>query len=431
MSMTPDTGKRIGFVATRIAGTDGVSLEIAKWARILERMGHTCFYIAGQSDRPAERSSVIPEAHFKHALVDAINLQAFREVRRTPELTSQIHELRWVIKQKLQSAIARFELDVVIAENSLAIPMNIPLGLAIVEAFMEGEFGCIAHHHDFAWERERFLVNSVDDFLHTAFPPHLPQMQHVVISTMAAREFARRTSLSCRVIPNIMDFDEPAATGDEFDRDFRPSLGLRDDDIIILQPTRIVARKGIEHSIELVRHLNDPRCKLLLTHAAGDEGGEYLQRVQKYAALMDVDVVFAADRFDEKRGESPDGSKQYSFEDAYRHADLVTYPSTYEGFGNAFLEAIYFKKPVLCNRYAIYRTDIEPCGFQVLLMDGYLTDALVEQVRRVLDDAELRKQMTEHNYAVAARYFSFQRAENELRAILAKPTLCTTRQVVE
>ena len=43
---------RIGFISTRFSGTDGVSLETAKWARVLEEMGHTCFYFAGMM-RPA------------------------------------------------------------------------------------------------------------------------------------------------------------------------------------------------------------------------------------------------------------------------------------------------------------------------------------------------------------------------------------------
>jgi hypothetical protein len=67
MAMKPelrDRPKRIGFVATRISGTDGVSLEISKWVDVLEGMGHACFYIAGQCDRPVEITAVIPEAHF-------------------------------------------------------------------------------------------------------------------------------------------------------------------------------------------------------------------------------------------------------------------------------------------------------------------------------------------------------------------------------
>ena len=45
--------RHIGIISTRIAGTDGVSLEIEKWAAVLEKEGFTCFYFAGELDRPA------------------------------------------------------------------------------------------------------------------------------------------------------------------------------------------------------------------------------------------------------------------------------------------------------------------------------------------------------------------------------------------
>jgi hypothetical protein len=51
-ALTEQGARRLAFVSTRIAGTDGVSLEIAKWADVLERMGIECCYIAGESDRP-------------------------------------------------------------------------------------------------------------------------------------------------------------------------------------------------------------------------------------------------------------------------------------------------------------------------------------------------------------------------------------------
>ncbi|MBC8873878.1 MAG: glycosyltransferase family 4 protein [Planctomycetes bacterium] len=417
------SSQRIGFVSTRISGTDGVSLEVEKWAHVLEAMGHTCFYVAGQSDRPAERTFLIPEAHFTHPTIKQINRLCFEGGRRTLHLTAEIHETAWIIKQRLYDAIEKFKLDVVIAENCLTIPMNIPLGIALVETIVETGLGCIAHHHDFVWERERFLVNAVEDYIRFAFPPALATMQHVVINTKAARDFSRNTGLSCRVIPNVMNFDEPPAPVDDYASDFRETIGLTPDDILILQPTRIVPRKGIEHSIELIAQLKDPRAKLVITHAYGDEGDAYAQRVRRFADLMNVDVIFADRWISTKRGTTEDGAKQYTVWDAYPHADLVTYPSTYEGFGNAFLEALYYRKPILCNRYAIYRTDIEPCGFDVILMDGFLTDETVERTRRVLDDEALRTRMVEHNYEVATRYFSYRRLEAELQAILAKPQL--------
>ncbi len=414
---------RVGFVSTRIAGSDGVSLEIEKWAEVLESMGHTCFYIAGQSDRPEERTVIIPEAHFRHPLILQLTSECFGRLIRTLETTKTIHETIWRIKQLLRRAVEQLQLDLIILENCVTIPVNIPLGVAAVEYVMETGIPCIAHHHDFHWERERFFVNAVEDYLSMAFPPQLPQMQHVVLSSQAAEEFSRRTGLSAHVVPNVMDFDHPPGPPDEYSADLREALGLQEEELMILQPTRIVQRKGIEHAIELVRWLDDMHAKLVVSHYAGDEGYAYERRVRRFAEMLGVDVVLAEGWISDRRGRQPDGRKIYSTADAYQHADFVTYPSTYEGFGNAFLEAVYYRKPLLCNRYAIYRTDIEPCGFRVVLMDGFLTEEVVEEVRHVLRDAEYREEMVERNYQVAQQFFSYRRVAEELGTILAKPKL--------
>jgi hypothetical protein len=118
---------RVGFISTRISGSDGVSLEIAKWANVLEHMGHTCHYIAGQCDRPDDRSIVIPEARFTHPVIKTITDQCFGRVIRTPDVTQMIHEMIWIIKQRLRTAIERLQVDLIIAENCVTIPLNIPL----------------------------------------------------------------------------------------------------------------------------------------------------------------------------------------------------------------------------------------------------------------------------------------------------------------
>ena len=69
--------RRIGIVSTRLSGTDGVSLEAAKWAGVLERLGYACFYLAGQLDRPPERSRLVPEAFYRHPDIEAINTVVF------------------------------------------------------------------------------------------------------------------------------------------------------------------------------------------------------------------------------------------------------------------------------------------------------------------------------------------------------------------
>jgi glycosyltransferase involved in cell wall biosynthesis len=132
-----------------------------------------------------------------------------------------------------------------------------------------------------------------------------------------------------------------------------------------------------------------------------------------------IDVRFIADRVGETRGLTDDGKKIYTLFDIYPHADLVTYPSHYEGFGNAFLEAIYFGKPVVVNTYAVYARDIDPLGFKIIAMSQLVTRDVVEQTRAVLQDAALRADWAVANYKLALKYFSYAVAKRKLAARLA------------
>jgi len=408
MSSTTRTNhKKIGFIATRFAGTDGVSLEAAKWAEVLSEAGHRSYWFAGELDKPAEVSELVPEAHFQTDRNQEILQAVFGHKARPPAVTDAIHELRHFLRGRLRDFIRRFDLDMLIVQNALTIPMHIPLGLALSEVIAETLIPTIAHHHDFYWERVRFSVNAVGDYLRMAFPPRLNNIEHVVINSTAQEELAHRKGLSSIIIPNVLDFAHPPNSHVSCTSALRDDLGLGCDDIMILQPTRVVQRKGIEHAIELVKELDDPRCKLVISHAAGDEGFDYVEWLKEDAHKMGVDL-----RFMESPEISPgepvhDVFRHLSLWDIYPHADFITYPSLYEGFGNAFLEAIYFKKPLLINRYAIFVKDIEPQGFDLVVMDGYLTGRNVEAVREILNSPTRREQMVTHNYQIAARHYSY------------------------
>ena len=414
----PEKITNIGFVSTRLQGTDGVSLETGKWDVVLEKLGYRCFFFAGVSDWNEKQTMVVPEAFFDHPEIKSIQNKCFGITTRATELTGKIHHMRMLLKEKLYEFIEKYEINCLIPENAITIPMNIPLGLAITEIIAETGIPTIAHHHDFSWERQRFLVNCVPDFLSMAFPPVLPSIAHVVINTPADSELSYRTGISARIIHNILDFDTPPPEIDDFNKDVRKDLGLAEDDIFILQPTRIVSRKGIEHSIELVSRLNNPKVKLVITHASGDEGFEYENRVRNFAELMGIPLIINPDLFGEKRKTYPDGRKRYTLWDVYPHADFVTYPSIYEGFGNAFLEAVYFRKPILVNRYSIYETDIEPRGFEVITMNGYITEAVVQQVRDLLENRGKIQTMVDKNFKIAQKFFSYEVLTSKLKSIL-------------
>ncbi len=308
-------------------------------------------------------------------------------MKRDRAVSKKIYQLAIKLKDHLYDFVKKFDIDLIIPQNALTIPLNIPLGIALTEFIAETNIRTLAHHHDFYWERDRFIVNAVSDYLKMAFPPVLPAIEHVVINSAADAQLSLRTGISAHIIPNVMDFDNPPPPPDEYTFDVRQALGIEDDELFVLQPTRVVQRKGIEHAIELVNRLGR-KAKLVISHASGDEGYDYELRLKEYSELMKVNTVFVSDIIKDERGTTPDGRKIYTLEDIYPYADLVTYPSTFEGFGNAFLETLYFKKPIVVNTYSIYLKDIQPKGFKVIEIDGYVTDKAVEQTKQVLDNPE-------------------------------------------
>jgi glycosyltransferase involved in cell wall biosynthesis len=411
----------IGFISTRLNGTDGVSLEVEKWAWVLRRrMGHDLSFCAGELGGYASGGTLIPKLHFEHQSIVRLSQRAFgvQSERDGERLRDAIYATADEIRAPLRHFIRSNRLDLIIVQNALTIPMNLPLGVCLTGLIAELGINTVAHHHDFFWERQLYQTNSILDLLDTTFPAKLPSIQHVTINTIAQHRLKARRGIDSVVIPNVHDFATPAPGLDTYNRDFRQALGLTPEDLFILQPTRVIQRKGIELALELVNRLDLPNARIFITHRAHDEGLEYWHWLKREAAVMKVDLRLIDHMIGSERSKI-DGHKIYSLWDAYPHADLVTYPSTYEGFGNALLEAIYFKRPVVVNRYPVYNADIRPLGFEFIELDGFVDDAAVERTRELLKAPEQAKAIAEKNYAIAQEHFSLDVLERKLRELIA------------
>ncbi len=227
-----------------------------------------------------------------------------------------------------------------------------------------------------------------------------------------------RTGISSIIIPNVLDFENPPKLSRRRTQIFRESIGLSPGDRMILQPTRIVQHKGIEWAIDLVKGLRDDCNKLVISHEAGDEGLEYAEWLKDYACDFGVDLRLVSIKIADPLSKNGNGKEQYSLWDVYPYADFITFPSIYEGFGNAFLEAVYLKKPLLINRYTTFVRDIEPPGFDLAVMDGFLSKKTVTNVREILESTTRRKAMVANNYRIATRHYSYSALRNQLTAIL-------------
>lgn len=110
----------------------------------------------------------------------------------------------------------------------------------------------------------------------------------------------------------------------------------------------------------------------------------------------------------------------WSFWDAYSVADVITYPSILEGWGNQLLEAVFAKKVIVLFEYDIFRSDIKPVNLDYIsLGDAYDTiDGLVYvsskivneaacEVLNILFDSDRYKEAVEHNFEVCRENFGF------------------------
>lgn len=408
------------MAATRLAGTDGVSLEAAKMREVLRAAGHEVWYLAGELDPDEEQGLRVPEMHFSQPEVRALTERAFAGEGLDPNLVREIEDGGVRMAARMEPAFEEIQPDLVVVQNAWAIPMHLPLAVALWRIVKRRRLPAVSHNHDYYWERKRFARSHVRPLLENYFPPDHAVVQ-LSINSIAQRELERRRGLESLLLPNVMDYDRPPPGFDAFNSDFRETLGIRPDQLLLLQPTRVVPRKRIELAVDLTVELAARNPVLIVSHAAGDEGQDYRRGLESYAAERRVDLRFVSDYVAPRRrffGQH----KVYSLFDAYLHADFVTYPSRYEGFGNAMLEAVWMNKPLLIGRYPVYLADIRPKGFRFVEVEDRITPEVVEQVTRLLDDAELRRSVVEHNRELARKYFGYATLRKVTRAALEQAT---------
>jgi glycosyltransferase involved in cell wall biosynthesis len=408
---------RIGFVGTRLAGVDGVSFETLKWEQILRRLGHETRLCAAELPRGRDEGTLIPAMHFTYPPALAVSLAAFDPAADADAVRREVGRLADELLPQLAAWIETDAIELLVVENAWAIPMQLPLGVALARLVADLRLPTIGHHHDYAWERARFASCVVPDLLEATFPPALPTVRHVSINSLAADELKRRRGLSSAIIPNAYEFEVPPAARDDYSRSLRGELGMGTHNLLVVQPTRVVPRKRIELAIELVQRLDDPHAHLLITSPAGDEGLDYLSRLHVQADQRGVDLRYAAERFAHERRHHGD-RRIFAVTDSYLEADLVTFPSLHEGFGNALIETVYFGKPLVVNRYPVYTSDIKPLGFRFVEIEGAITDATVTEVRDLLRDGERRASNAAHNFAIARSHLGFTMLQERLAAAI-------------
>jgi mannosylglucosylglycerate synthase len=424
---------RIGIISGKLGDVDGVSLEVDKWIGILAAQGHEVFTISGTygsqlTALPTEHQLVCEEIQFGSPEQIYYEKLVFPHLHRhsphiseerKKEITDGLEIEGNEVANTLLEMVQEKDIDVIVAQNTNAMPMTLLGGIGIYKLAAERRVATIFHHHDFWWERSRFSNNHIESLLSKIMPPADPGMEHVVLSSYAAHILRSIKRVQPRVIPNCEDFEHPVGI-DDYNGAFRSELGFSDSDLLIVQPTRIVRRKRIEDSVEFVARLMEAhpeaaeRVHLIISLYQGDEPDEnYIQEILEFARERHVEIHLISDRVSAVRGTDDRGRMLFTNRDVLANADLVTYLPVWEGFGNAFLEAVAACVPVVITTYLVYKTDLKIMGFEnIEILDRYdeqgrllIEESVVEYAFRVLADASLRDSMTKKNFEIGKRSF--------------------------
>lgn len=405
---------KIGLLSFRIAGLDGVSLEIKRWKTILGRMGHCITPIAGELDEPGilipPLSFATPENnHLRQLLANDVNY---------PKVEKKAFELADEIEKELTRAFTKNKFDRLIVSNIFSLPIHFSLAIALEKVIGNFQIQTVSRNHDFWWERKSYLKENWLPFFTRYFPPpENPLITHITINHIAQAEFKKRTKMDSLIISDTFDYaNKDLLISDDYSKRWKNDFGLKQNDIVFVQATRIVPRKKIELSIELVKRLANPNIVLVVCGQAGDEGIDYIEHLKRLAKGSQIRAKFIGDYIGSQR-ETKNGINYYTLWDCLRNCDLMTYPSASEGFGNQFLEAVYFKKPIFINRYPVYKTDIEPLGFKTIAINGKITLKTLEDVKNILGSLQLQEEIVEGNFKIAEKHFSFEATQRKLEKL--------------
>jgi glycosyltransferase involved in cell wall biosynthesis len=258
--------------------------------------------------------------------------------------------------------------DVVVVENLCSLPLN-PAAAEVVAGVIRGR-PAVLHHHDLPWQRPHLA--------HLPGPPDDPAWRHVTINELSRRELAER-GIDATRIANHFDPDPPPGQGDGV----RAALGVGLHERLVLQPTRALERKGVPLGVALAERLEAVYWIL----GPGEDG-------------YDLDAALAPAKTRTIVGRPP----HTTVHDWYAAADVVTFPSSWEGLGNPTIESAVHERPLAVGRYPVAE-ELRALGFRWHDPDD----------PSVIDDGP---DVLAHNHDVARRHFDLAGLPNLLAAVL-------------
>ncbi|MCP4401065.1 MAG: hypothetical protein GY801_27680 [bacterium] len=433
---------------------DGVSLEIEKRSKILQELGAEVFYVTGSDGLNRQNAFVIEalgaETNYNHFLRE----QCFRQGHFDESIMVALyHQLEIEIYTQIRQVFDTIDPDMIFIHNMFSHGCNLPATTALLKILDKYEVPTVAVHHDFWYEREQLqhpCYAFIQEILDVLPPKREYILKHQVINSFACEKTQERRAIQSEIIGDYFDFHQAIPQIDDYNKDLRSAFGIRDDDLLLLHATRITGHKVIENALlfahELEKQLKtsaplrivgkefgpDSRVVILFPNFVEPEAAEYFQALTTYQKALPVHAVWGSERFSFARRDG-NGVKTYSFWDSYVSADMVTYTSIQEGFGNQLLEAVYFKKIPVLMEYPVFEKDLKQEGYEYISL-GPSTELhpqnglrltnhenarhAATQTVRILQDEDAITRIVEKNFRIAQEHHDVSLLREDFAALI-------------
>jgi glycosyltransferase involved in cell wall biosynthesis len=450
------TKHKIGMIHYKIQGTDGVSLEMNKWNKTFKEMGNEVFMLGAEVGN--DNNVIHPSLHHTSKIAKSLYNYSFvnkEDFKSDDEYKKVLLGEAAKAEKVIDAFVVENNIDLIIPQNVWSVAMNPCVSIALEGVVKKYGLSVLAQHHDFFWERIggvnyscEFAKEMADEYI----PPKNKEYHHVVINQQGHDTLLNKKGLGSTIVPNVFDFNQSPWVIDDYNKDFKEALGFSKDDIIFLQATRIVERKGIGLAIDLLSTLNDMKPSLIgktlydgrtinentsfkllcVGYSSDDNTGTYVDRLVERAKSKNVELIFKSDFIAHER-EIVDGIKKYSLWDSYVFADIITYPSYWEGWGNQFLEGLFAKVPMVVYEYPVFVTDIKDRGFDYISLgdkhskddrtnlievDQSILKAAANKTIKYLLDGEFRIKNSNMNFDLGREHYSMQTLKEYLERLI-------------
>ncbi len=162
----------------------------------------------------------------------------------------------------------------------------------------------------------------------------------------------------------------------------------------LLSVGSVIERKNL---LTVCKAMNALKDKLDIPLAVIGTGSDYMRKVKEYISANGLNdkVLWLSER--------PGGVDGADMPAIYRAANLMLYPSVFEGFGIPVLESLWSRLPVITSNVSCMP---ETGGDAARYIDPYDVGDMAEAILEVAENSELRKGMTERGIVHASHFTS-------------------------